>query len=188
MNGESPNRTIKDLFKSLISPNYILSYLKLMRKIDYYKNKSSIISRLLLVIYQAKYKKLGIKLGFSISPSVFGYGLVIPHHGTIVVGAGNRIGNYSVIHTSTCVTHGSKIIGNAFYLSTGAIVTHDIIVGNNISVGANSLLNKSFEHDGFLIAGTPSVKIKESLPWYERDGDKYYKRVLLCEELRKQLH
>lgn len=71
-------------------------------------------------INKIRYKSLGIKLGFTIPINVFGYGLVIPHYGTIVVGAGNTIGNYAVLHTSTCITAGNKIIGDALYLSTGA--------------------------------------------------------------------
>lgn len=60
----------------------------------------------------------GMKLGFTIAENVFGYGLVIPHYGTIVVGSGNRIGNYAVLHTSTCITAGKKNIGDGLYLST----------------------------------------------------------------------
>ena len=51
--------------------------------------------------YKYRFRKLGMKLGFTISENVFGYGLVIPHYGTIVVGSGNRVGNYAVLHTST---------------------------------------------------------------------------------------
>lgn len=63
-----------------------------------------------------------MKLGFTISENVFGYGLVIPNYGTIVVGSGNQIGNYSVLHTSTCISAGRKRIGDGLYLSTGAKV------------------------------------------------------------------
>lgn len=68
----------------------------------------------------------GMKLGFTIAENVFGYGLVIPHYGTIVVGSGNRIGNYAVLHTSTCITAGKKNIGDGLYLSTGAKVLRDV--------------------------------------------------------------
>ena len=83
-----------------------------------------------------------MKLGFSISENVFGYGLVIPHYGTIVVGSGNHIGNYAVLHTSTCVTAGNKIIGDGMYLSTGAKVLGDIELGNFTTIGANAVAHK----------------------------------------------
>lgn len=54
--------------------------------------------------YRMKQRKLGIKLGFSIACDTYDYGLVISHYGTIVVGNGNKIGNYAVLHTSICIT------------------------------------------------------------------------------------
>lgn len=62
-------------------------------------------------------------MGITIVYNVFGYGLVIPHYGTIVVGESNNIGNYAVLHTSTCISSNGKIIGNGLYLSTGAKIT-----------------------------------------------------------------
>ena len=35
-----------------------------------------------------------------------GYGAVIPHYGTIVVNGDARLGNYCVLHTSTCIAGG----------------------------------------------------------------------------------
>lgn len=86
-----------------------------------------------------------LKLGFSIARNVFGYGLVIPHYGTIVVGSGNIIGNYCVLHTSTCITAGNKRIGNGFYCSTGAKILDDVVIGDNVTVGANAVVNKNVD-------------------------------------------
>lgn len=99
----------------------------------------------------------GMKLGFTIAENVFGYGLVIPHYGTIVVGSGNRIGNYAVLHTSTCITAGKKNIGDGLYLSTGAKVLGDIELGNFITIGANAVVNKS-EEGNCLLIGIPAEK------------------------------
>lgn len=49
-----------------------------------------------LIINKLKYFRLSRKLGFSIGYNSCDYGLVIPHHGTIVVGNTNRIGPYAV--------------------------------------------------------------------------------------------
>lgn len=51
------------------------------------------------------------------------YGLVIPHHDTIVVGNTNRIGPYAVLHTSTCITGTGRKIGKGLSLSIGAKIT-----------------------------------------------------------------
>ena len=170
--------------KNLIMPDYIMSYLKAMRRCDYYSNAAGIIAKVLLFVSYLKYNRLGIKLGFSINYKVFGYGLVIPHYGTIVVGEGNTIGNYCVLHTSTCITAGEKTIGDGFYLSTGAKVTHNINIQDNVSIGANSLVNKSIIESDIMIAGNPAKKIKDTTPWYIRDGGKYQERVKKCENLK----
>ena len=126
-------------------------------------------------------------MGFSISRDCFGYGLLIPHYGTIVVGGGNSIGNYAVLHTSTCINHGKKKIGDFFYLSTGAKVIGDMTIGDCVSVGANSLVNKDFPNN-LLIAGAPAdIKRSSYLSWIERDGVRFKKRVSEIEDMKKQI-
>ena len=161
-----------------------MSFLVNLRKYEYYANNNYKFRK---HWYFYRLYWLSVKLGFSISPNVFGYGLVIPHRGTIVVGNGNKIGNYCVLHTSTCITARKKQIGDGFYLSTGAKVIHDIHLNNNISVGANSVVNKSLEDNHCLIAGMPAKKIKDSDPWYIRDGAEFARRHAECEKLREKM-
>lgn len=173
--------------KCIIMPDYILRYLRCLRYAEYFKHKIGIINRVWYAFYGMRCYKLGMRLGFSISCDVFGYGLVIPHYGTIVVGGGNTIGNYCVLHTSTCITEGKKEIGDALYLSCGAKILNDIRLGDGISIGANSLVNKSHEKSQCLIAGMPAKEIKETETWYNRDGEKYIVRVEKCEELKRKM-
>ncbi len=175
--------SFKDKVWGLIIPDYIMSYLEAMRKVSYYKNGGGIFRIPLLLYYYRKYHKLGIKLGFHIGNDVFGYGLKIPHYGTIVVGGKNEIGNYAVLHTSTCITGNGKTIGDGLYLSTGVKITSKLRLGNNISIGANSLVNKSFEKDNLLIGGIPASIIKETEAWYIRDH--YEEKVEKIEKLKK---
>lgn len=123
--------------------------------------------------------KLEIKLGFSIAKNVFGYGLVIPHFGTIVVGSGNKVGNYAVLHTCICITAGKKHIGDGLYCSTGARLLNDISVGNNVTVGANAVLNSSVDSNS-LVVGIPASRKRDEDAWYKGD---YLRRVHECEEL-----
>lgn len=39
-----------------------------------------------------------------------------------------------------------------------------------------------------MIAGAPAKEIKFSLPWWERDGDEYIRRVKKVEELKLKIH
>ncbi len=149
-----------------------------LRKAEFYSNRG-----VLKYYYKLKAHKLGIKLGFTISENVFGYGLVIPHYGTIVVGSGNHIGNYAVLHTSTCITAGKKNIGDGLYLSTGAKVLGDIELGNFTTIGANAVVNKS-EGSNCLLVGIPAVKKRNEDTWMKGS---YRERYEACEKLRKSL-
>lgn len=170
INRGAPRLSFKERFKNILVPDIIMSYLVAMRKVSYYKNKSGLIGRFLFFYHYSKYRRLGLRLGFSIGYNVFGYGLKIPHYGTIVVGGTNRIGNYSVLHTSTCISDNGKVIGDGLYLATGAKITTKVNLGDNVSIGANSLVNKSFTENNILLAGMPARIVKESEPWYKRDS------------------
>lgn len=126
MNGYPLRRTLTEIFQSLLFTGKEIDYLRLMRMYDYYSCKGNLI---LKTIYGFLYKKLGIKLGFSISYKSFGYGLVIPPYGTIVVGSNNYIGNYAVLHTSTCIASSGSANGDGLYMSPGAKITKEIILG-----------------------------------------------------------
>ena len=106
-----------------------------------------------------------MKMGYTIGMDVFGYGLVLPHRGTIIVGGSNRIGNYAVLHTSTCIVDSASVIGDGLYLSTGAIISNHVDLGNDVSIAANSTVTKSMQRGSVLLAGTPAEIKKESYAW-----------------------
>ena len=179
-------RSIKSRVSELFVPDFIMAYLRSMRHASFYSGRKGLYNKVMFIIYALRYRRLGIKLGFSIGYDCFGYGLVIPHYGTIVVGDSNRIGNYAVLHTSTCISGNGKIIGDALYLSTGAKMTSKLNLGNNVSVGANSVVNKSFDEDNIMIAGAPAKLIKSAQPWYIRDGIEYSQKVEFIEKLKQE--
>jgi len=192
MAGRNKKSTFKEYIIGLFTTkNLIIDYLKYMRKKSYYnhsKSKKISFNGIKALYARYMYQKLSIKLGFSIGEDVFGYGLLIPHYGTIVVNGGVRAGNYSVLHTCTCIGGANKIIGNALYLSSGAQIMGNITLGDNVSIAANSLVNKSFE-DNILLAGSPaSIKRNNYPAWYERDGETYKSRVIAIEQLKKEMH
>lgn len=184
MNGYPKAHSLKSLHFSLNDRRYIQKYLEVMRKYAYCCNTNQNILK--KSYYKYKFTKLGAKLGFSIDYNTFGYGLVIPHLGTIVVGGPNKIGNFTVLHTSTCIAGGGKLIGDGFYLSSGSVVTGKICLGNNVTIGACSLVNHTIEGDNITIAGVPALKKKEGEPWYVRDGIVYTERFRQVNELRNK--
>lgn len=190
MNGIPTKRTLRERLYFFQSPHMkIINVLRYMRMTSYYKGleKPSIMNRLLGTWYSYMYGKLSIRLGFSIGCNVFGYGLVIPHYGTIVVNDGVMAGNYCVLHTSTCIGGSDKIIGDGLYLASGAKIMDKLILGNGVSVAANSLVNKSVGNN-VLLAGCPAFVKRQNYPyWWERDGEEYIQRVTRVEKIKKQM-
>lgn len=52
------------------------------------------------------------------------------------------------------------IIGDNVYIGPGAILFGDIRIGDNVMIGANSTVTKSFEESNIVIAGSPAKIIK----------------------------
>lgn len=123
------------------------------------------------------FRSRSLQLGFSIPPNVFGPGLRIPHYGTIVVNHRARVGACCVLHTGTCIAGGeTKTIGNSLYLSTGAVVAGNVILGDNITVGANSFVNRSFPEGNALLAGAPAKQVRVREGWHDLEGEDYRRR------------
>ena len=83
MNRGVPRRSLKRKLIELISPDYIMKYLSALRHVEYYAGRGYSPCR---ILSEYRFKRLGIKLGFTVARNVFDYGLTIPHYGTIVVG------------------------------------------------------------------------------------------------------
>jgi serine O-acetyltransferase len=162
---EMPKLTNYEKFLKIFDPNLIWRFIVSLRKYEYYMNtnRRMLIDRVLRKYFLYRYKKLGYKLGFSIPPNVFGPGLRIPHYGTIVVHPSARIGSNCVIQAGVNIginQNGVPQIGNNVYIGPGAKLFGDIIIANNIAIGANSVVNKTFDKENITIAGIPAKVIK----------------------------
>ena len=129
--------------------------------VEYYNSNPSSTNKLKSKIWGYRLRELGIQTGFSISPGTLGYGVVIPHYGTIVVGDGNSVGNYVVLHTFICITAGNKKIGHGLYCSTGAKLLNDIELSDGVSVGANAVVNKTVTESNVFLVGIPACIKKD---------------------------
>ena len=135
----------------------------------YFRNTSlpriirSIIVNLLL--YQLS-KSPGVEIN---TKNEIGYGLFIAHPHDIVIGVGVKIGNNVTIYNG--VTLGAKklmaedsnqeinlrypIIGNNVTIFTGAKIIGPVKIGDNCTIGANSVVMDSFPSNS-MIAGIPA--------------------------------
>lgn len=107
------------------------------------------------------------KFGIQISCTVkIGPGLAIMHRGTIVINGNVRIGANCKIHV--CVNIGASggpekapQIGNNVYIAPGAKIFGDIQIADDIAIGANAVVNKSFMTPNITIGGVPAKKISD---------------------------
>ena len=131
-------------------------------------SKGSIVYKLLFKIYNRRRNRLGLLCGFAIPLNSFDMGLSIAHTGTIVVNGQAKLGKNCRIHV--VVNIGTQyryddqvpVIGDNVFISPGVKMFGDIRIGNNIVIGANSVMNRSFEEDNICIAGVPARKISNN--------------------------
>ena len=165
--------TIKEKLKDLFAPNYIIRFLYLLRRVEYLTNcKSGLFWGGVLLIYKLRLRKLQVKLGFTIPINVFGPGLSIAHYGTIVVSQYAKVGANCRLHVGVNIGanggNRAPTIGDNVYIGPGAILFGGIKIADNISIGANATVNKSFEEKNVIIAGTPAKIVKTgSVAWNE---------------------
>jgi serine O-acetyltransferase len=146
-------------------PEPIGRFKRLLRKLEYYKNvKRGFINKIYYLILKYKFKKLSLKLGFSIPENVFGPGLQIPHYGPIVVNHRAKIGANCKIHVCTNIGEsggnaGAPLMGNNIYIGPGAKIYGNIKIADNTAIAANAAVGKSFLNEGKLIGGVPAKEI-----------------------------
>lgn len=157
----------KSKIKRFFFTDDIWEFEKALRKAEYFRNcRKGFLDQVLYFFAYRKYRKLSLKLGFSIPLNVFGPGLSIAHYGNIVVNSNARIGKNCRIHVGVNIgaSGGEKqapTIGNNCYIGPGVKLYGDIELGNNIAIAANATVNSSFLDNNILLGGIPAKKIKD---------------------------
>ena len=122
--------------------------------------------------------QIGIKCNIEIPLNVCGKGLSIAHTGPIIINSGARIGENCRIHvgvnigTQIGLADSAPTIGNNVYIAPGAKLFGKIEIADNIIIGANAVVNKSFTEKGIAIAGVPAKKISDN----GTDNMEYYRK------------
>lgn len=135
-----------------------------LRRIEYLYNTMAHnpLRRMRWFLLEIINHRLATRLGFSIPKNVFGPGLCIVHYGTIVINPAAHIGSYCRIHPSISIGdyNGVPTLGDNVYIGPGAKLFGNIKIGDNVAIGANSVVNKSFGNN-ITIAGAPAEIINE---------------------------
>lgn len=152
----------------LESDKLLWRFQRLLRKEEFFylKKRNTFCLIRYLMIHRRK-NKLGARLGLSIPHSVFQEGLRIYHYGSIVVNGNARVGKNCKLHGNNCI--GNKgvsleapIIGDNVDIGFGSCIIGNITLGNNLLIGANSLVNKSIDNDSdscVILVGSPVHKV-----------------------------
>lgn len=141
--------------------DYTYNYLNLMRKLEYYSNcKSDMISRLYRKVLNARYKKMGVKTGIQIGINSFGKGLALFHYGSIIVSGTARFGNFCVIQSDVNISAGVQG-GDEIYIAPGAKILENVMIADNVIIGANAVVCKNIDEPHTSWGGVPAKKISD---------------------------
>lgn len=161
-NGEDMG-SLKSRIKFFLNPR--LRFTRNLRYYEYYANQSkSLWNRLMALYHYYVHKKLSYKLGYTIYKNNFGPGVCFCHYGTLVVNKNARIGSNCRIHVGVNIgdfNGGAPVIGDNVYIGPGAKIFGGIVIGNNVSIGANAVVNQSFP-DNVVLGGIPASIIKHN--------------------------
>lgn len=155
----------RGMLSEFLLPNNILRFQVLLRKLEFYHNtRHTILKRLKKLIILYKYRKLSEKLSFSIPVNTCGPGLSIAHYGPIIINTKTTIGSNCRIHVGVNIGELDGLapsIGNNCYIGPGVKLYGDINIGDDVKIGANAVVNKSFTQNNISIAGVPAKIISK---------------------------
>jgi len=112
-----------------------------------------------------KYQKYAQQLGYCIGDGVLGENVIFYHRGSIIINPDARIGAGCKFHGDCTVgvartgERGCPVLGKNVDIGVGARILGDIYIADDIIIGANAVVTKSFNEPGITIAGIPAKKI-----------------------------
>ena len=140
-------------------------YIRLLRKIAYYKNcKKSKIWLPYFYYLKFRMKRLKILLGFELPLNSIGPGLYLAHIGPVVISPVCQIGknfrlNINIVIGENGGREEVPKIGDNVTIEAGSKLFGRIEIADGIHIGANSVVTKSFLEKNSIIAGVPAKKI-----------------------------
>lgn len=155
--------SVSKLKRSFLYKDSIWLFHRRLRKAEYIYNckRNTLLGKLRYTLANRRLRRISLKLGFSIPINVFGPGLSIAHYGTIIVNGSCKIGKNCKLQA--CINIGASggnpqapVIGDNCYIGPGAKLFGPIELGNNITVGANAVVNKSFPQNDAALLGIPA--------------------------------
>jgi serine O-acetyltransferase len=132
----------------------------------YRKIKIPLVRQILIYFCLIWQKWIEILTGISIPASVrIGHSFYIGHFGGIILNAKTKIGDNCNISQGVTIgvsgldtNRGVPKIGNNVYVGVNSVIAGDIIINDNVLIGACSFINKDVEMNSVML-GNPVIKI-----------------------------
>lgn len=158
------SKLLKYCFINFSERQVICKHQVLLRKTEYYTNTNK---KIRAIIYKIMLYRLQNKYSLHIPLNSFGEGMKIMHLGPILVNDKVTVGKDCSIHIGVGLVAGGKSkgvpkLGNGVVLGYGSVVIGDVTIDDNIVVGANSVVTKSFYESNIAIAGNPAKKVSNN--------------------------
>lgn len=144
---------------------HLRRYVRYLRSEEFYTTVRP--NKLLRYWYFRQKNRLGARLGFFIPAGCFGPDLKIEHYGSVIVNPHTRVGAGCTLHGNCCLGNkggtpsdtDSPVLGCGINIGQGAQILGPIRLADGITVGAGSVVTRSFDEEGITIAGVPARKI-----------------------------
>ena len=159
------NNKLKRLYEQITKQKniQILKSIIYARKYRFYlENRKGFLNKLRF-LYYARANNLQSRKNNIELYGEFGENLKIYHSG-VIMNKEAKIGKNVKLHGLNCIGNKGNDkkapkIGNNVDIGVGAIIIGDIKIADNIKIGANSVVTKSFLEEGITIVGVPAKKI-----------------------------
>lgn len=158
------NLKMYPLLSGIREDDILWKHQKLLRKTEYYHNAQR---RIMFVVEKIRLLRIQNKYALHIPINTCEKGLHVMHVGSILINEKAVIGENCALHINTGIVAGGvdgsvPKLGKNIVVGIGAVILGGIQLADSIAVGANAVVNKSFNEENIAIAGVPAKKISNN--------------------------
>ena len=139
----------------------IYSYFKNIRYLEYYQNNKHWYNLPALVFCYLKHRKMSLRYGINVNSQCLGPGFLFVHPGFFRVNGSVHIGKNATVLPNVLIGKrrpdkpANIYIGDNVYIATGVTIIGPVIIGNNVTIAANSVVIKDIP-DNCIVSGVPA--------------------------------
>ena len=141
---------------------YVLRFICSLRRQEYLlENSNKLVYRIAFCIGRYFFRRLSLRLGFTIPLGVFDGGLQIAHYGNIVIHPNCRIGKNCKIHTGVVIgakngAEDAPLIKDNVYIGAGSKIYGRLTIESGIRIAPNSCIVRDQLVKNSIVGGCPS--------------------------------